>query len=148
VCSVVPDVTTGGVGFDVNFIGTTGWQFGLAANGNSGQLGINVTQNANFGVTAYDAYVYAGAIWNASDNSQVGGGGKFMNFSNTGSASIGKTGLTVDQHGNVTATYGPSLFPYNISGGTSRSFVPVNIPFLGYLVNSNRTLCKIFGRTK
>ena|SRR5215472_14839231 len=144
VCKAVPDVVTAGGGADLSFIFGQGVQVGLAANGNSGQLGITITHSFQAGLAGPDAYVYGGIVWNAKDNSALGGQWQhpMTNFTNFGQLSILKNGIMVDEHGNITGTFGPSLFPVQVSGGVSRTGVLGNIPFLGYLLNPNRTLCK------
>src|ERR1700756_750241 len=67
------DVQTGGVGGDLGtgIGGGTGFQLGVAANGDSGPLGFTFTHNIDLGFIGPDAYIYAGSIPKAANNSQV-----------------------------------------------------------------------------
>jgi RHS repeat-associated protein len=144
VCKMVPDVTTAGVGGDLALFFGQGLQIGVAANGNSGELGLTITHNFSGGLTSPDAYVYGGIVWNAPNNSTLGGQWQhpMTQFTNSWSASVLKNGVNVDENGNITGTFGPSLFPIQASMNVSRTGVPVNIPYAGYLLNPNRAFCK------
>jgi hypothetical protein len=118
-------------------IATIGAQIGIASNGASGQLGITFTQNRDAGVQAFDAYAYAGVVWKAQDNSALEGTSRHV------TGGYFRTGAQVDERGNVTGTYGPSISPLTASFGTSDTKVLFNIPYLGYVFNLNRAACKL-----
>lgn len=140
------DVRTAGVGGDAGFLGTVGGQLGVAANGKSGELGVTFTLNNDVGFQSFDAYFYGGTVPNAPTNAALGGGfGNALNFTNHLNVGISKFGVTRGDDGSRTFTVGPSVLPFTVSGGTSRTGVLFNIPKLGYVLNWKAAVCSAVG---
>jgi RHS repeat-associated protein len=145
------DVHTAGVGadFGTGIGGGEGFQLGIAANGNSGQVGFTFTYNVDLGFIGPDAYVYSGSVPNASDNSKLTGNSFFAagNISNHVNVGYGRIGASYGLDDNSkTFTFGPSMFPFTLTFGTSRTAVFANIPYVGYALNPARAVCKAVGK--
>ena len=78
---------------------------------------------------------------------QVGGGfSSVLNFTNHVNVGVGRAGVSYGlDDKSKTFTFGPSLFPFTVSFGTSRAGVLFNIPYAGYALNPLRAVCKAVG---
>jgi RHS repeat-associated protein len=135
-CSAVPDAVTGGAGGDFGLGFALGGQLGTAANGQSGELSVFVTGTFSFGLIGPDAYAFAGVVPNAPENAALNGQGSpgiALGYS--------RNGVNISKN-NYQVTYGPSLIPYTAAIQDSSTAALTSIPYLGYLFNFPRAICK------
>jgi RHS repeat-associated protein len=141
-CDNAPDVTTAGVGGDLAVVSGIGAQTGLAANGKSGELSLTLTMSLDVGVVAPDAYVYSGIVKSADSNDDLNTPSNVPATSYN--AGVWRAGVSVDRDtGDFQATFGPSAWYVSAFIQQSVTKTLATIPYVGYLLNPQRSLCKL-----
>ena len=138
VCSVVPDATTFGGGVDLGLFITFGVQVGVVANGRSGQFSFYITGTTSAGLAAFDAYLAGGFVPKAPNNQALSTKG---NPSPGIALGLGRSGVNASPN-NFQGTFGPSLLPVTAAALASATAVSPSIPYLGYISNWPRAVCK------
>jgi hypothetical protein len=141
VCSAIPDVSTLGLGFDVGIpFGSPGFSGGIAANGASGELSLTGTMSINVGLILPDAYASIGAVFKAPTNASLNSS---IQKPDAPQVTIGieRVGASFTPN-SAQLTFGPSFSPYTVAVGGSVTKTTATIPYLGYLLQPSRAVCK------
>jgi RHS repeat-associated protein len=135
-CSIVPDASTLGGGFDLGYGATAGASVNLLANGNSGELSVQITGTLSYGSIANDAYGSLGVVYSAPSNASTTG------FSKTSAYGVGRVGV-VNGSNSLQGTLGPSILPITFARQGNATGNQVTVPYAGYLLQPTRALCKL-----
>jgi hypothetical protein len=138
-CSTQPDVIGGGAGFDAGLFTTFGGQVSTVANGNSGEFALAFTGTTTVGLASFDSYVSYGVVYNAPTNASLN---STPDLAPGGVVAGQRFGLNFNSNG-WQATAGPSLVPATVGFTASGTKVTPSIPYLGYVFNNQRAVCKL-----
>jgi len=137
-CAVVPDAVTAGVGGDMGLGITFGVEGGIVANGASGEVSLFSTGTTSIGFIGPDAYAALGVARNAPTNSSLNSHGQPSKGIAVG---LSRTGVQASKD-SFQGTYGVSMLPVTVAYQASLTNVSGSVPFLGYLLNPPRAICR------
>ncbi len=113
------------------------------ANGRSGEFSLFGSGTVSFGLISFDAYVAAGIVPKAPTNSTLNTPkGPTPDYPSGYALGVQRVGVAVSPN-NYQATYGPSLLPITAARQVSFTRVSPSVPYLGYVLNWPRALCKV-----